>query len=202
MEAIKIFGLPRSGTNVAEFLFRKHFKLPVLVNTPCWKHGANTWDGEPFENTNGKIEKLHYVICVRDPIRWLWSLYQFEIESKRQHKTPIEFLSQPAWHYRENQLSPCDAFNILIKNWLESCPGHILVKQKESQHEPSKMIQRVANNFDLEIQGRVTPVEKRIHPGCVVKNDLFKNRNVNFDLESLTHINESLNKELVKKIGF
>ena len=82
MDAIKIFGLPRSCTNFTTVLLRDNFRCKILDNFPCWKHGYNTFVGREIKNEEVSTNDLKFVICTKNPVDWLWSLFCFENETK------------------------------------------------------------------------------------------------------------------------
>lgn len=62
---VKIYGLPRSGTNFLEFMLDRNFALRVMLFKYGWKHGVP------------ELHPLPSFFVVKNPYSWLWSVYNF-----------------------------------------------------------------------------------------------------------------------------
>jgi len=66
-EVLKIFGLPRTGTNYLTALIRENTDVWADQNKACWKHGA----------MSSKCTQLQSVVIVKHPLSWLVSYWRF-----------------------------------------------------------------------------------------------------------------------------
>ena len=213
MSVIKIFGLPRSCTNITEAVLKTNFKVRVLTNFPCWKHGRNTHQGLSLHDEKRKIhtDELKYVICSKHPYDWLFSLFNFENNSKRQKNTIDEFIRQSCWHYRNDDRgpksgNPIDAYNELSKQWFsEHTDPTILqhVKHQDLLLDQIEVAKRLEENFGLIRKVKdLVPVANRINPGLKNSKQAFKVQKHNFSKKTIKYINNKLDKEVVNLLGY
>ncbi len=209
MRYIKIFGLPRSCTNVTEVLIHQNFKARVLTNFPCWKHGENTHEGRSIhiEDKNGRrvdTDDLVFIICSKHPYNWLRSLFNFEVGSKRQKKSEKEFLETETWHYKT--IKPIDAFNQLMRHWIDMYkdPQILqLVKYEDMIAKQVEVAKLIGKSFNLEQKNKkLKSVEKIVHPCAKLTDKEFKIKKHKFSVELLTYINNHLDQNLVKELGY
>jgi len=203
MKAIKIFGLPRSCTNLCEHFLKLNLKASIITNYPCWKHGRNSYFDKSIKLENGHLCKdLKFVICSKKPIDWLWSLYQFEKKSKKQVKTIEEFLTLPAWHYPE--MNPIQAYNSLMKHWFDMFEDESklqVFKFEDFINSPNELIVNFSKQLDIELLSEEIKVpEERINPGLKVTDDFFVKNVCLFSNEQIKFINEQIDQELYNKI--
>ena len=116
MEVVKLFGLPRTCTNVVRRMLWDNFEDDILANQGCWKHGENTIKERRLciEKLGIHTDCLKYIICTKSPYSWLFSLWDFENKStskdknnepiKSSKKTFEEFLYGKTIHYNENPI--------------------------------------------------------------------------------------------------
>ena len=89
---VKQYGIQRSCTNFVKILLENNLEdTVVLTNILGWKHGPHKekidWDTEEGEYASardiGRIkkeyeaERIHYVICLKDPYAWLMSYSKY-----------------------------------------------------------------------------------------------------------------------------
>jgi len=205
MQTIKIFGLPRSCTNVTEVIIKHNFKVRILTNYPDWKHGPNTHKGRSVHDDQRSIhtDDLKFVICTKNPYHWLWSLHTFENQSKRQHKTEIEFLKGTAWHYEKN---PITMHNELITHWLTMYDDPSILQQ--AKHEDilknqKALLKRLEKAFGLERRRHeLEPIKKRINPGAKITDSQFDKKQMGFNSPSVNYIKRNLDKKALKLSGY
>lgn len=207
---IKIFGLPRSGTNFAETVLMSNFKIVLLNNYPCWKHGLNTHKGRSINFERGKTNDLKFVVCTKNPVDWLWSLYCFE-NDRRKKKAPMEFLTSPSRHYQfpeyeKHNWKPLDVFNNVSKNWLEMYDDPKIIrfiKHEEFVTDYKNILSEIEVNFDLERKkDEFFAPKKTILPGRKVGSKEWKKREHEFDKECLSFIDKHIDKKVVSKLGY
>lgn len=209
---IKIFGLPRTCTNLTTVLLRKNFKCLVLDNNPCWKHGYNTHEGRTIEIDNLKTNDLKFVICTKNPIDWLWSLFCFENETKRKIKRSAEdFLTKNSWHYdKELKMTPIEAYNKLNKHWLEMfSESNILqqIKFEDLHDNQEKQLEKIEKAFGLERTKKSNKnfelLESIVAPNAkIIENQKFKKRKVEWNEKQLNIIINNLDKKIVDLCGY
>jgi hypothetical protein len=64
LNTLKIYGLPRSGTNYLQFMLVNNFKVKVLLLDHGWKHDRI-------------VSSLPSIAIVKNPFSWLVSMYLF-----------------------------------------------------------------------------------------------------------------------------
>lgn len=204
MKAIKIFGLPRSCTNLVTILLRTNFKCIVLDNFPSWKHGFNTQEiKENFYYNDKLIDDLKIVVCLKHPLDWLWSLFNFENKTKIKFgRNKGHFLTQTCWHYKEMDLNPLDAFNIMNKHWLTiSKSPKILqkIKFEDMQNNQIKTLEKIENQFNLERKNESFQTIKNIvAPSGKVKEKTFKAQIPSWTLREFNYIKKSIDEKVLK----
>lgn len=118
----KLFGLQRSGTNLAWLLILENFKAISLEHGNEWKHGYisdnhRSWteDGQP----------VRLVICIKNPYSWLVSCYNY-FKVQKDVDPSIDRNFQGTWDFAQFVQSPSygfknpiDRWNSLNRHWLE-----------------------------------------------------------------------------------
>ena len=227
MVVIKIFGLPRSCTNITEALLNTNFNNRVLTNFPCWKHGENTVHWR-YANLNGDLnicqgtslhtwdedgkrvdtDDLRFVICTKSPIPWLWSLYKFENETKWNiPRSQEEFLQGDAWHYRYDHRNIIDVHNQLIKHWFSMAKKkHVFqVKHEDITSHPIKCLSALEKKFSLsrrQQKQRLKAIRTVVGPGVKQIKQRYRPRTVEFTHESLAYIESHIDKNAVRVAGY
>ncbi|MHA1949706.1 MAG: hypothetical protein ACW99G_06920 [Candidatus Thorarchaeota archaeon] len=219
---LKIFGLPRTCTNVTEVLIVSNFICRLYNNFPCWKHGDNTIKGRVLHTVDGKgkevkTDNLKYIVSTKNPYDWLWSLYSFENRTKLKNKKTIDdFLELPSWHYssklahngkwKKDISNPIDVFNYLTKQWLTMCPeGTIQVKHEDIISEEGQLLvlNNIENKFNLEKkQEDFITRPKRIDPARKITKNEFKKLESQFTKKHISIINKRLDDEVMKLSGY
>jgi hypothetical protein len=211
MIVVKLFGLPRTCTNVMEVALRTNFKnLVIWTNFPCWKHGKNTHKGRVIKRAKQRhhpaidTDDLKFIVCTKNPYDWLVSLYNFEVTSKQQDKSFDDFLRSPTWHYRneKNHSDPISKFNTLTHHWLTMFddPSAIQqVKSEDMRKNQVALLTQLEKAFGLTRQrADLSPVEKRIAPGAKMTKENFKKKEMNFSKKQIAFINSRLDRKTLK----
>lgn len=204
MKAIKIFGLPRSCTNLTTVLLRSNFKCIVLDNNPCWKHGFNTHQGRTIKIENFETNDLKFVVCTKHPLEWLWSLFCFENETKlKKKKTKEEFLKNNSWHYKE--MTPIEAYNKLNLHWLKmSAPKNIYqIKSEDLQKNQIQELKKIKKYFDLELKNETfLRIQNKVSPGCKMSDEKFKKRIYDWTNAEKNFIYKKIDKKTLELCGY
>jgi len=211
MIVVKLFGLPRTCTNVIEVALKTNFKnLVIWTNFPCWKHGENTHVGRTIKREKHRqhpavdTDDLKFIVCTKNPYDWLVSLYNFEVISKRQKKSFDDFLRTPTWHYR-NENENNDAitkFNTLTYHWLtmfDDSSALQQVKSEDMRKNQVALLTRLEKAFGLTRQrADLAPVIKRIAPGAKITKEKFKKKEMDFSKKQMEFINSRLDRKTMK----
>jgi hypothetical protein len=205
MEIIKIFGLPRSCTNLTTVLLRSNFNCIVVDNYPCWKHGFNTHQEKKLKVKNFETDNLLYIICTKNPIDWLWSLYCFENETKlKKKKTQEYFLENPSWHYKN--MSPIEAFNKLNFHWLTMSDSKNIyqIKSEELQKNQIQELKKVKKYFNLDLKNKIkiSKMENKVSPGGKLSEEKFKKRSVDWNDNAKKIIYKKIDKKTLSLCGY
>lgn len=115
---LKVYGLPRSGTNYVQQLLERNFRLRSLGSEGggAWKHGP--------VSTSSIVPA---VVVTKHPYTWLRSLRRWEIAHGRcaEATSMLEFLDRPvtlpklsaAWGAER----PAAIWNAAVRHWDERC---------------------------------------------------------------------------------
>lgn len=205
MKGIKIFGLPRSCTNLTTVLLRTNFLCPVFDNYPCWKHGTNCIENRSFSYEKKEITDLRYVICTKHPYDWLWSLFCFENETKIKFKrNPAHFLTQNSWHYKD--MTPIQAFNKLNKHWLTISGNKEVIQQIKYEDlidNQLNILNKIQKNFDLKIKKEsLEEIKNKVAPKGKILKEGFKSRESQWSKKEISFINKKLDKDVLALCGY
>jgi hypothetical protein len=207
MRVIKIFGLPRSCTNVTEYMLRDNFRVRVLTNYPCWKHGENTFVGRELHDRERNIDTddMKFIVCTKNPYDWLFSLYTFENRTKRsKHRTMLDFLDGTAWHYKDQ--NPIDVFNKLTKHWLTMLTDPNIIQQVKYEDilkDQATLFEKIAKIFQLPPKRKKFAVlQSRIDPCIKNTKKEFKKRVNKFSPDLIRYINKRLDPKVVEMAGY
>jgi len=215
MNVVKIFGLPRTCTNAVEVLIRRNFKVKVINNFPCWKHGKNTLKGRSLHDSKRGIDTddLTFVICTKNPYDWLNSLFKFENNTKLRKnfkKTFIEFLNNPSWHYKDvnwlKNKTPIGAFNTLTRHWLSISKSPNVLQQIKNEKmlvDQIEILNRLEKSFGWARKNKnLKPLKVRIAPGLKDTGKQFVFSGNKFNNNEIELINKSLNKKTLALAGY
>lgn len=205
--AVKIFGLPRTCTNLAAVLLRKNYNATVYANELGWKHGPNVlWCGDKVEG-----ERLVYLLCTRHPYAWLVSAYRFEKGSGFQHRSFNDFVLGTSQVYPGQ--NPVEVYNVLNRIWFHMSNSRDQVchlrseslqrNQRGSIRQVGKALRLASNDGDFQ------PVQKRIGPDEAVRQHDFdpswyrrKQYLEFFDDRLMRDVNERLDRDLIGDLGY
>lgn len=221
-DIVKIFGLPRSCTNVTEVLIKSNFKCRVYNNFPCWKHGVNTIENNTIHGVDGQgrevdTDDVKYVICTKNPLDWLWSLYSFEKNVKRyKDKSTREFLINPTYHYgekrgnngvwKESINKPVEVYNFLNHHWLTMSLDNTIHVKHESITTPKDQVKILAfmeDKFGLTRKSeKLAGKANRVNPSRKVLDKDYKKPMPAFNRGDIELINSQLDKRTLELLGY
>lgn len=204
MKTIKLFGLPRSCTNLTTVLLRSNFKCGILDNYPCWKHGFNYYKERTLKNKKMEINDLKFVVCTKNPLDWLWSLFCFENETKLEiKKTKEEFLKNNSWHYKN--MNPIEAYNILNFHWLTmtSRDNIFQFKFEDLQENQIKTLENIKQHFNLDLKNlKLKEIKERVNPGCKLSKNKFIKREQYWTKYEKYYIYKKIDKKTLDLCGY
>ncbi len=162
---IKIYGLPRSGTNFLEFMVTNSFGFVPLINHYGWKHGS----------LNQTINYNHLIIF-KNIYSWLVSLHSFvRINQKRkfenyfpQYKksTFSQFIREKLYWDTKHKCDLFDKAENPIQLWnfiLKDCLEKECVKEKtfiyyeDFLFDTENKVKIIAKKFNLKIKKIIYP---------------------------------------------
>lgn len=210
-DVIKIFGLPRSCTNVTEVLLVKNFKVRVLTNFPCWKHGHNTYKSRKLNDKEKRAvtDHLEYVVCTKNPYLWLVSILDFEndhLADQKKHRDLLDYITgNTCYHYPDN--NPIAMFNELNAHWLSIAKDVFRVdaEQLSSERVQLQMLQIVQKKFDLQLKlEQLEPQASRVGPSIKIEKQKFKKRDYlsRYTPKMLREVASRLDSKLMKQMGY
>lgn len=207
MKAIKIFGLPRSCTNLVTILLRTNFKCIVLDNFPCWKHGFNAYENEELHYQDKVINDLRFVVCLKHPMDWLWSLYNFENKTKIKFgRNKGHFLTQASWHYKNLGLNPLEAYNVMNSHWLTISKNPSIlqkIKFEEVDKNQIEVLQRIQSKFELEKKHEeFKTIKEVVAPSGKIEEKKFKQKVPNWSIKETEYIEKTIDKKVLKLCGY
>jgi hypothetical protein len=201
---IKVFGLPRSCTNITEVLLQFNFKVFILNNFPCWKHEANNYEGRSIHDIDRNIDTddLRFIVCTKNPYDWLCSFWAYEVTKIK--KTFDEFLITNSWHYKNEK--PIETFNRLTKHWLTMySEGNVVqqVKHEDLLEDQVEVMKKIETAFQLTRKREmIGAIPHKIDPGRKKRNNKFKKRICTLTSKQIQTINKQLDEEVVELAGY
>jgi hypothetical protein len=213
----KIFGLQRSGTNLAQLLMLQNFEVASLEKQNEWKHGPisekhRDWvkDGQP----------VRLIICVKNPYAWLVSCYNYFRLNKHFDRT-IDRCFQKTWTFGQfvhkpsyNFQNPIDRWNKMIRHWLDF-PVHKKYSEiilHESMLDPQGQqanLLRIEVNQGLVRKGTViADMARKVDCDMRLRGDFNfevyqqKQYMVHYPDKLLSFVNEAVDMDLFRRFGY
>jgi hypothetical protein len=126
----KVFGLQRTGTNLAIASLQANFYVESVESGAEWKHGPVE---HPHRTHGGEL--CRFVLCVRDPYSWLTSCYRYFSSAwdtdptvcptffENPAMTFSQFLRRPSYSFE----TPIARWNVMNAKWLDDLPQQRMV---------------------------------------------------------------------------
>lgn len=210
MEVIKIFGLPRTCTNLVELLLKRHITARVMgANYPCWKHGENLYPRPDIHNDllGINVKQIRFVICLKNPLDWLWSLYTFQGHTKIHYDSFSKFLRE--FHLYEGCDGPIEAHNFLVRHWLTmpqaGTEDSIIKINQELMISPrgqQTFLERVASTFGTGSVSGFIPVVKAVQSNMTEGPVVYKQKKLRCSQADRQYILEHLDKDVTRMAGY
>lgn len=217
---VKIFGLPRSGTNFVTLTLQSNFtNVNVLVNVGGWKHGYYCVPWILREET-------HVLIVVRDPYAWCFSMHRF----LSSHRVWGEVTSRDINEFVQSKASfgyePHAPFLYKFRNWVEmwnELNGHWtslylndrklgLAPWEDFLTQPDSLLCDFGRHFGLQRTGCLTIPEHEVSPSgenpelsekLFNKSFFLKKEYLNsYSNSTLRFINDNLDIRLMESFGY
>lgn len=206
---LKIYGLPRSGTNYLQFMIERNLKIYVLNTKKGWKHGRIQSD------------EITSVAIFKNPFSWLVSVYAFAIKRpKIFHINPnISFkdyirkefvmdtdISGPgSEHVYQLSSNPIQHWNYMNDHWFSHADFWI---RYEDLLDRAQCLEHIANFFRIKVKEFVYP-NTRIDPGrsrnvgTTPNQNFIPNEYMNlYEKEDIDFVNKELNPILCERLNY
>ena len=152
LPSVKIFGLPRVGTNYTRYLLESNFVVNVLVDRGGWKHGYISPALHP---------KRRCIMLCKDPYAWLCSVFRYYSDPHFEVVT-LDNSSFDAFIRSEFTLAhlgmvlafanPIQCWNQMNRHWLHipiTERSLFLVRYENLLAHPEKEITKLATRLKL-----------------------------------------------------
>jgi hypothetical protein len=186
----KVFGLQRSGTNLARAQLSQNFHVQYLQETESgWKHGplrlaGGMWKGQP----------VRFVLCVKNPYAWALSCYHFFRNSVGGDPTMApQFQRDPSMSFEEFLLTPSYSFetpmhrwNQMNRLWLSTLPADrtLVVRQEDQLIDQQAVLQQIDKKLGLKRRSEaLRPIEQRVDVDVKLRGEM--NRDYYLDRQYL-----------------
>lgn len=209
MEAIKIFGLPRTCTNFTEAFLEKNFKVRVLVSDPIWKHGCCNLLYDTLELKNGEVIKSKFIICTKNPYSWFVSIRDYAYRNHKNKPLLKKYIKgDKTWrsnHYKE--YSPINAYNKMHRDWLFNIQcrrsDKLIIKSEQISGDQKHIANKISDAFNVEVND-FKEIRKRVmQKGKITSSDYqTKDYMSEYDEELLDYVNERIDPEIMKLLGY
>jgi hypothetical protein len=181
---IKIFGLPRSGTNLLEHLLPLNFWSEFCLKRDFndylgWKH-ARPKDPSVY-NEIEKItwEELFFIFSIRDKKEWIETIKQKHWES---FEMPWDFKNSSRFvfntpHGPEIYRDPEEYYDRQIKSYFDffqkNEKNSLIVNYNDFKQDQTKVLEKIEQKFQLErCQPNWTTINKKINWSGQIVNEL------------------------------
>jgi len=210
MKTIKIFGLPRSCTNVTEVAIKANFKTRILTNFPDWKHGKNTMEGRSLVDKERRIntDDLVFVVCTKSPYSWFISITNFENRTKRKKHLSLEESIKGSFMFHYKDKNPIEMYNTMNSHWMTMFDNPYAMQQVKAEdmaNDQPKVLIRLQKNFKLANRKKtISPILKRVNPSAKVGGREFVEKDPAklYNKELLKYINKRLDPEVMDLMGY
>ena len=173
---IKLYGIPRSCTNLVKLLFHNNLSnVTILSNVLGWKHGnhpeAVDWSGknwDPINNPKGvspsdfvstdelnsikeayKANQMKYVVCLKDPYSWLVSYSKYEARESLISRSILSFKGIN----RKKLVEYISLWNDRHRNWSELLKDNTnatMIRYEDILKDADSTLQDLSDFFNLE----------------------------------------------------
>ncbi len=213
----KLFGLQRSGTNLARWLLLHNFEAVSLEVGNEWKHGAIASE---HQNWICDGEHVRLIICIKNPYAWLVSCYNYFASNRYADRT-IDNNFDETWDFNQFVMSPSYHFtnpivrwNSMVRHWIEF-PTHrqfsevVLHESMLNAKSQLEVLTRIENNQHL-LRKRegIRDISERVDIGMQLREpfqfeyylsrcylDHYSERLLNF-------VNQFVDADLFKRFGY
>lgn len=204
---IKIYGMPRTCTNLVTHLLRQNFHAEVFANRLGWKHGPNLY--REGDSIHGR--PLQFVICVRHPYSWLTSFYRFEVQGRGLTCSFPDFVRGTCKTYRGR--NPIERYNLLVRMWqgLAVNPNCAQIIRSETlQSNQPSTLQELASQLSLkQKRPQLQSERRRIGPDEQIRRREFDASYyqdhrylTHYDSELLGYVNDRVDQDLIAGLQY
>ena len=226
---VKQYGIQRSCTNFVKILLENNLEdTVVLTNVLGWKHGphkekvdwnGNDWDAEPGDLERIKeeyeAERVHYVICLKDPYAWLMSYSKYRNRQDKVRSLRGLVSEGQKFAARKRGIQPgemggyLEKWNLLHRSWAglnDENSKCTTAKFEDLLENPQFEIGKLANFFNAQMKEDFYLPEKRMKRGGERMDIENATENTEFDHKYytekryLSHFNDEMLAEVRKHI--
>jgi hypothetical protein len=214
-QLFKVFGLQRSGTNLAQHMVETNFLAQCLDEASTgWKHGPVRLPGGTLRN-----HPVYFVLCVKNPYAWAVSCYRYFQQSFGMDPTmPPQFIADPRMSFERFVRSPHYAFespvhrwNVMHRLWLSTLPaGRTMVVRQEDQFDNQQVfLETIEARFGFaRRESRLALIERRVDVDRAILGQMNSNyyRHKEFlrdyTADSLAWMNSVIDGELMDRFAY
>lgn len=213
-KVVKVYGMPRTCTNVLEVHLAHNYDVIVLVHTPEWKHWYRQHDGrysgelDPESvQLNGikelTTDKINYILCTKHPYQWLVSF--FHAFKENESRSFSEFIRGYSYHYKDVmsiEENPIVLFNKLNSHWLHVDNNLPIVQQEMWTNLAIPIMKDIQNRFGLKKSGQMAVDVTHMAAGLMRYNKPYHPQQINIEDDDLKYINDTIDETIVSKLGY
>lgn len=211
----KVFGLQRSGTNLAQHLVETNFFAQCLDEASTgWKHGPVRLPGGTF-----KDHPVYFVLCVKNPYAWAVSCYRYFQRWVRSDPTMApQFAANPSMSFEQFMRSPHYAFqspihrwNVMHRLWLSTLPTDrtLVVRQEDQLDNQSGFLAAIDSKFHFARRtNQIALTTQHIDVDRAILGpmnaDYYRSRNylLEYSAELIVWIDAMLDRQLMKQFDY
>lgn len=169
IKKLKVYGLPRSGTNFAEFMMHHNLNVGIHTTQDIWKHEM--------------CDILTGICVIKNPYHWLVSIYNFAIKRKKifHIKGDIDLSDFIRSNYvfdsdvagpNSRKIfikcpTPIDYWNNMYSKWLDSTI--LIIKYEDVLFNPEETLYSVGKHFKLRVRDKLLYPAEEIKPSQSLK---------------------------------
>ncbi len=153
---VKVYGLPRTGTNYLQGLFRLNFpQVEFLVNDLGWKHGPKV----NWVRWVRHDPPLHVTIVVKDPFAWISSYCRYYFGENSPASRNEVYIKDLAEHY-------CAMYRHWYEEFIEDMDPTegCIISYEDLLMDFQNELFRLADNFKLERPSKWTDLKMETSP--------------------------------------
>ncbi len=202
---VKIFGLQRTGTNLAAWQVTRNFSANMIKRWEiCWKHGKYEEDAW--------TDRCKFVLCVRHPLEQIASMYRYYcVHADSASVPPPQFVQSMTFaDFCKSECyefaSPVERWNLMTHHWLDRLPADrtIVVRQEDQIDDQLMVLGAIHRHLGLaRLDDSFTTSDSHIGADMVVTNKNPKNNPAEmFTPDIMDFVKANIDMTLLVKFGY